>query len=69
MLRPHLQSANISYSMQKRLLFKIDYVCEFPSMGSRVIFGWQSTVLNPEIWTENRENSNKVGDLFDIPVL
>ena len=29
-LRPHLQSANISYSMQKRLLFKIDYVCKIP---------------------------------------
>ena len=29
-LRPHLQSANISYSMQKRLLFKIDYVCQIP---------------------------------------
>ena len=30
MLRPNLQSANISYSMQKRLLFKIDYVCKIP---------------------------------------
>ena len=29
-LRPNLQSANISYSMQKRLLFKIDYVCKIP---------------------------------------
>ena len=33
MLRPNLQSANISYSMQKRLLFKIDYVCKIPYGG------------------------------------
>ena len=33
MLRPHLQSANISYSMQKRWLFKIDYVCKIPWGG------------------------------------
>ena len=32
-LRPNLQSANISYSMQKRLLFKIDYVCKIPWRG------------------------------------
>ena len=42
MLRPHLQSANICYSMQKRQLFKIDYVCKILGGGeveSRVIFG------------------------------
>ena len=30
---PNLQSANISYSMQKRLIFKIGYVCEIPWGG------------------------------------
>ena len=34
-LRPNLQSANISYSMQKRLFFKIDYVCNIPYGGGR----------------------------------
>ena len=34
MLRPNLQSAKISYSMQKRLLFKIDYVCKIPWGGA-----------------------------------
>ena len=29
-VRPHLQSANIFYSMQKRLFFKIGYVCKTP---------------------------------------
>ena len=47
MLRPNLQSANISYSMHKRLLFKIDYVCKIPwGGGSRVIFGRQSKSEN-----------------------
>ena len=32
-LRPHLQSANISYSMQKKLFFKIGYVCKIPYCG------------------------------------
>ena len=34
-LRPYLQSANISYSMQKRLLFKMDYVCKISWGGGR----------------------------------
>ena len=34
-LCPNLQSANISYSTQKRLLFKIGYVCKIP-WGGRV---------------------------------
>ena len=29
-LRHQLQSANISHSMQNKLLFKIDYVCKIP---------------------------------------
>ena len=32
-LLPNLQSANISYSMQKRLLFKIGYVCKISLVG------------------------------------
>ena len=31
--------------MQKRLLFKIEYVCKIPYGGSRVIFGRQSINL------------------------
>ena len=46
-LHHHLQSANISHSMQKRLLFKIDYVCKIPWRGgSRVIFGQQSSMFS-----------------------
>ena len=37
MLRHQLQGANISHSMQNRLLFKIDFVCKVPPRGSRVI--------------------------------
>ena len=46
MLRHQVQSAKNSYSMQKRLLFKIDYVCKIPPRGggSRVKFGLQSAV-------------------------
>ena len=47
-LRHQLQSAQISNSMQNRLLSQIDYVCEIPGgvgrrCGGRVIFGRQST--------------------------
>ena len=40
MLRPNLQSANIFYSMQKRLLFKIDYVCKIPWGGGEQGHFW-----------------------------
>ena len=42
MLRHQLQSANIFHSMQIRLLFKIDYVCKIPRVGSWVISSLQS---------------------------
>ena len=35
---PHLQSANIAYSMQKELLFKIGYVFKIPGGGGMTIW-------------------------------
>ena len=57
-LRPNLQSANISYSMQKRLLFKIDYVCKIPWGGGRVIFGRQSNLVLMHI-TSNKYDGQR----------
>ena len=46
-LRPNLQSANISYSMQKRrLLFKIGYVCKIPLGG-----GGQGMTIWPTVYS------------------
>ena len=44
--------------MQKRLLFKIDYVCKIPWRGSRVIFGRQS--ISNVLTFERRLNMTEI---------
>ena len=50
----HLQSANVSHSKQKILLFKIDYVCKFPR-------GREQDLFQPIVYIEiNLETWNTV---------
>ena len=56
-----MQSANISHSMQHRLLFKIVYVCKnSPGVGSRVLSSLQSITLSKVFYEQNAETATKL---------